>query len=882
MSANSFRRVSDVEFMLYLIHPQYEKALFRIPKRDNEVITRSEASRRRLRADQVEVCPQPVIEQLQAPVAVEPIPAIEQATATVTTTAVEAADPKPPNKVTDPLPQVPDVFKTFPNWVTWGNGRNEKGEIVPKIPTISGTNKNAKASEPSTWVPYQTACENIAAGKGSDRLGFEITPETGIVGADLDGCIGNAYDIADWAESIIELVGETYIERTPSGTGLHVWIRGLLPQGKSHAFLLNPATAGSGNSKVQIEVYDSGRYFTMTGKPEMSSYKKVAVLDDAKMAALFELFELIEKQYPLPPDKQAHKQEKKVPRLRARDGSFVMEPVPPDEGFKRLFEQVGWEPFVDRVRESTDTRFADFDLTSGRNNFCPMPSHPNRGAEVPYTAKYFGSFSPDDGVELVHCLNCGYSGDMVKAFSDFANGEEGGKAGFQTMYQAARYICEEYGLKFEEFFPPQTPAPTPQPTNPVVTLRANEPPTPRLETPKTKLTDIPFECLGKRLGHIYEKIFAPAPLCVPVHAALPALVTAASVFARSADSYGIDSSNIYTVYIAPPGDGKSVICDWAAMSVGIYREPSALPYIGASIRSEAQLAEAYKDAKAKLPHWEGDNVLLNVDEYADIAKSINREGSQFGEFLTSGYYKKKELRYTDRGKRQFMTFDHRFSLLGGIPEDNFGEHFGIATMGGLYTRFYLESLDGWKIEDGDFRPFPIEKKSNDPYFDFEPMLLPKVNPGAMEVLKGWNIKGAANKRIGENIIRMGRIIGALDKTAVIGGRELEVFEPVARRLVETRELFKPNPGEGVPAVVANEIAEWLKRHEKSALSGGWFLRSLLYNGLKRTIEKHGPYWVDMATRNDFRFEYSKEPPSDAGWTGQRNPKQGFVRLRNDE
>jgi len=56
--------------------------------------------------------------------------------------------------------------------------------------------------------------------------------------------------IEPWAREIIDRL-QSYTEFSPSGTGLHILVRGNLPPG--------------GNRKGRVEMSDSARYFTMTG-----------------------------------------------------------------------------------------------------------------------------------------------------------------------------------------------------------------------------------------------------------------------------------------------------------------------------------------------------------------------------------------------------------------------------------------------------------------------------------------------------------------------------------------------------------------------------------------------------------------------------------------
>jgi hypothetical protein len=71
-------------------------------------------------------------------------------------------------------------------------------------------------------------------------------------GIDLDHCRDpKTGKIAKWAEKIIQDF-HSYVEVSPSGSGVHILVKGQLPQG--------------GKKKGQIEVYDKLRFFTITGQ----------------------------------------------------------------------------------------------------------------------------------------------------------------------------------------------------------------------------------------------------------------------------------------------------------------------------------------------------------------------------------------------------------------------------------------------------------------------------------------------------------------------------------------------------------------------------------------------------------------------------------------
>ena len=146
------------------------------------------------------------------------------------------------------LEHIPDELKTLPTWVCY---RMEErfGQTTPtKVPYNPVTGEKAKANDPSTWTDYETC---VAAVKRSDYagIGFEFAPP--FVGVDLDHCRDAVTGvIEDWAQEIITHL-DSYTEASPSGTGIHIIIRGSLPPGRRR--------------QGPVEMYDSGRFFTMTG-----------------------------------------------------------------------------------------------------------------------------------------------------------------------------------------------------------------------------------------------------------------------------------------------------------------------------------------------------------------------------------------------------------------------------------------------------------------------------------------------------------------------------------------------------------------------------------------------------------------------------------------
>jgi len=130
---------------------------------------------------------------------------------------------------------IPLELKVKPNWVCHRN----------KIPINAELLKPASSADNDTWSTYQKAiksCVDISY----DGIGFMF--EHPYIGIDLDDCIENGKPNA-FATSIINATS-SYTELSPSGTGIHIICKGTLP---------------SPIKTPTLEVYQTGRYFTMTG-----------------------------------------------------------------------------------------------------------------------------------------------------------------------------------------------------------------------------------------------------------------------------------------------------------------------------------------------------------------------------------------------------------------------------------------------------------------------------------------------------------------------------------------------------------------------------------------------------------------------------------------
>ena len=137
---------------------------------------------------------------------------------------------------------IPAELKTLKQWVCWKyETRDGKKTKVPYTPGGA----HAQSNNGKTWSAF---ADCVKAATRFDGIGVMFANE--LAGIDLDHCIDDAGQIADWAQCIVSTM-DTYTEITPSGHGLHCLFWGKLPKGERR--------------KGQVEMYDAGRFFTVTG-----------------------------------------------------------------------------------------------------------------------------------------------------------------------------------------------------------------------------------------------------------------------------------------------------------------------------------------------------------------------------------------------------------------------------------------------------------------------------------------------------------------------------------------------------------------------------------------------------------------------------------------
>jgi len=146
---------------------------------------------------------------------------------------------------------IPRTLRDRPQWICWKQlAKKAKERKARKLPIDPHSGRPASTTNARTWGTLEESCTH-ARSDDLSGIGFVFTAETGLVGIDLDHCRRpNTGVLATWAQDIIERLA-SYSEISPSGTGLHIIVKGMLPPGW--------------RKKGHVEMYDRGRFFTVTG-----------------------------------------------------------------------------------------------------------------------------------------------------------------------------------------------------------------------------------------------------------------------------------------------------------------------------------------------------------------------------------------------------------------------------------------------------------------------------------------------------------------------------------------------------------------------------------------------------------------------------------------
>ncbi len=150
---------------------------------------------------------------------------------------------------------IPQELRDLNQWVCSYDGS--------KVPMKSWEYEAASSTNPATWSDFDTALESVKGGF-YQYCGF-VFNDNNLVGIDIDCGYDNDGFISVLGADIIGKC-KSYTEKSRSGRGFHILLRGNLPfKGK--------------NNLAGVEIYRSSRYFILTGDTLL--YKDIIENQDA-------------------------------------------------------------------------------------------------------------------------------------------------------------------------------------------------------------------------------------------------------------------------------------------------------------------------------------------------------------------------------------------------------------------------------------------------------------------------------------------------------------------------------------------------------------------------------------------------------------------------
>lgn len=142
---------------------------------------------------------------------------------------------------------IPLELRQYKSWVVW-KYEDRSGDKPTKVPYDPNTGDMAATNNPDTWGTFEQCVSLVENHSELSGIGFVLSDSDPYAFIDLDDCKGDPA-LQDKQLKIFQDFN-SYAERSPSGQGLHIIVKGSLPQGRR---------------KSCIEIYSSGRYMTMTG-----------------------------------------------------------------------------------------------------------------------------------------------------------------------------------------------------------------------------------------------------------------------------------------------------------------------------------------------------------------------------------------------------------------------------------------------------------------------------------------------------------------------------------------------------------------------------------------------------------------------------------------
>lgn len=173
--------------------------------------------------------------------------------------------------------EVPQELKQVNHWCFFKLVPDEKRKKMKKVPFNPHSGGYGASNDEQTWSDFETA---VAANEKYNGNGIGFYFKEPYVGIDLDDIAGELerYKNNDYEKNMVFEFIETfksYSEISISGTGLHIIVKGKIP--------------GDRRRKDNVEIYSSGRFFTVSGN-KIGKYDGINEATDLNMERIYKKY----------------------------------------------------------------------------------------------------------------------------------------------------------------------------------------------------------------------------------------------------------------------------------------------------------------------------------------------------------------------------------------------------------------------------------------------------------------------------------------------------------------------------------------------------------------------------------------------------------------
>ena len=168
--------------------------------------------------------------------------------------------PPSPDVLSPKLGEIPERLREMDQWVCWKQKLHENKDGTKrwtKVPVDAVHLRFASSTDSDTWTDFRTAVGTYNADSEIAGVGVVIQKSDGLIGIDVDDCRNPETGEIDRAVKALLSEVETYVEVSPSGTGLRIFVFGEVES--------DIGCEAELPGEAHIERYVTGRYLTVTG-----------------------------------------------------------------------------------------------------------------------------------------------------------------------------------------------------------------------------------------------------------------------------------------------------------------------------------------------------------------------------------------------------------------------------------------------------------------------------------------------------------------------------------------------------------------------------------------------------------------------------------------